>query len=433
MKIHAKLVSFVSVALVVPLLLGVYYVRHFGRLYYQKQQGIIYLMVAEEMAGTLQDGIRQKFQQILNWVSVSALSSMAAGIPVALFSAEEIQTIESTWSSSSTVTGVEQAILSNPLSNSIRAFQRVNPEFAEILMTDRYGRLIGATHPTTDYWQADEAWWKSASGFPAGDGLIEGLLYDESAGVLVIDMVFPVYDPEHPNDFIGVLKVSLHATRFLLRAAPRPWSKELARDIIFPDGRVFARISAGESPDFSRISGETLQQLLTAPERWRTVELNPGTLSLAAAVPMQVMDESPGWQEEPKDTRELYVVVSRDLDKAMMPVREVLRLLTVWGIVAVLLIAVISYLLATYWFARPIKKLRKASMSFVDYIRLSEQGHYEESWESRQKVRQRMNELETIRSRDELQGLSRDFIRMGERMLVFFRQIEERLTDKKPE
>jgi len=128
---------------------------------------------------------------------------------------------------------------------------------------------------------------------------------------------------------------------------------------------------------------------------------------------------------------ELYAVVSSDLIAAMMPVREMLRQLTVWGITASLLIAVIGYLLATYWFARPIKKLRNASESFVHYIKQSEEGRFEDAWESRQKVRQRMTELETIRNRDELKGLARDFIRMGDRMLIFFRQIEERLTDKK--
>jgi HAMP domain-containing protein len=105
--------------------------------------------------------------------------------------------------------------------------------------------------------------------------------------------------------------------------------------------------------------------------------------------------------------------------------------LTVWGVIATLLIASIGYLLAICWFARPIKKLSSASQSFVQYIKMSEQGRFEDSWESRQKVRRRMNELETIRNRDELQGLARDFIRMGERMLIFFRKIEEHLTDKK--
>lgn len=425
MKIHVKLVGFVSAALVVPLLLGVFYVRHFGRLYYQKQQGIIHLMIAEELAGTLQDGIRQKFEQVMNWVTLSSISSLAASVPASLPDMEDILRVESEWKTSGVAGEVESKILLSPVSEAIHAFQQLNSEFAEILITDRYGRLIGASNPTTDYWQADEDWWTAASVLPREKGRILGLVYDESSGVIAIDMAFPVYSRES-SDFLGVLKVSLDATRFLPRAAPRPWSREIARDLVYPDGRLFACIDSGDSPEFTQVPPAVLQQLLDTPDHWKTVEIFPGTLSLAAIAPVQIMSDSTG----ASGIGELYMIVSRDLVAAMMPVREMLSQLTFWGIVVTLTIALVSYLLATYWFARPIKKLRKASHSFVHYIKQSEEGRFEESWESRQIVRKRMNELETIRNRDELQGLASDFIRMGDRMLIFFRQIEEHLSDK---
>lgn len=429
MKIHVKLVGFVSVALIVPLLLGVFYVRHFGQRYYQKQQGIIHLMIAEELAGTLQDGIRQKFEQVLNWVAIGPVASLASSASPPQLDMETVLQIESRWSHISQVGGTEQAVLLSPVSAAIRSFQQLNPEFAEILMTDRYGLLIGASNPTTDYWQADEEWWMSASVLPAGKGRIPGLVYDESAGGVVIDMTFPVYSAGVSPEFLGILKASLNATRFLPRAAPRPWSREIARDLVYPDGKLFVCIDSGDSPEFLQMPEESLRKLLNAPDHWDAVEIIPGTLSLAAIAPIHMtvdsMDHSP--------TGEVYAVVSRDLTAAMMPVHDMLSQLTVWGIAVTLLIALIGYLLATFWFARPIKKLRNASQSFVHYIKQSEEGRFEDAWESRQEVRRRMNELDTIRNRDELQGLARDFTRMGDRMLGFFRKIEERLTDKKQE
>ena len=101
MKIHIKLVGFVSAALVVPLLLGIYYVRHFGRLYYQKQQGIIHLMIAEELAGTLQDGIRQKFEQVLNWAAISPLPSLASAVSGSQPGMDDILRVESMWTQDS--------------------------------------------------------------------------------------------------------------------------------------------------------------------------------------------------------------------------------------------------------------------------------------------------------------------------------------------
>lgn len=431
MRIHSKLVSFVVGALVIPFLMGVFYVRHFGKLYCQKQQGIVHLMIAEQLAGTLQDGVQRKFEQVLSWVSVSPLYSMAAASSVSSFTVENIQQVELLWSSPVEKNEVLQTILSNPLSGYIRSFQKVNPEFAEILMTDRYGRLIGATNPTTDYWQADETWWKTASKFAAATGAIQGLLYDESAEVLAIDMVFPVYSSEFPSDFIGVLKVSLHATHFLQRTAPRPWNKEISRDLILPNGRVFAHLNAGDTAEVSKIPKKALQELLTASDGWGTVDLIPDTLSLAAAVPIQITSEAMPFAEETSGTCQLYAVVSRDLSQVMMPVQKMLRRLTIWTILTTILFASLSYLLVTHWFVRPIKKIRNASLSLVDYIKLGEQGRFEDLWEGQQEANRQLDELKTIRSRDELQDLSRDFIRMGERMISFLRQIEEKLTHKK--
>jgi HAMP domain-containing protein len=430
-RIHAKLVSFVAGALVVPFVLGIFYVRHFGRLYYLKQQGIVHLMIAEELAGTLESGVRQKFEQVISWVVASPLHSLAAAESAPSLSMEQVQQIDSQWSASGRTNEVQQAILSNPLSAYMRAFQRVNPGLAEMQMTDRYGRLIGATGPTTDYWQADEDWWTTASTLPSGDGKTEGLLCDKSAGVLVIEMAFPVYSLESSADFIGVLKVSLHATRFLQQVAPRPWNKEIARDLVLPDGRMVARINPRDTSEFPRLPREVIRELLTAADEWKAVELHPGILSLAAAVPVHILDGAAPGSDEAGSPCQLYALVSRELDEAMMPVQIILRHLTVWGLITALLVAVLSYLLATYWFARPIKKLRNAAVSLVEYIKLSEQGRFEDSWESQQEARRQLGELKTIRGRDELEDLSRDFIRMAERMLGFLRRIEQKLNEVK--
>ncbi|MBC8206865.1 MAG: hypothetical protein ISR85_02575 [Kiritimatiellales bacterium] len=431
MRIHAKLVSFVVGALVVPFLLGVFYIRHSGRSYYQEQQGIVHLMIAEELAGTLENSIRQKFQQVLNWVAVSPLCSMAAEDSVSPFNVEDVQQVESRWSLPLETNEVLRSILSNPLSEYLCAFRRVNPEFAEILMTDRHGRLIGATNPTTDYWQADEGWWKTGSGLAAATGATEGLLYDASSDVLAIDMVFPVYSLKYPADFIGVLKVSLHARRFLKGTASHPWNKEISRDLILPDGRVLVHLNSESAPDVPQIPEAVLRQLLTSRYGWETVELEPDVLSLSAVAPVQIMDRPFAIGEGTNDVGELYVLVSHGLRETMMPVRSVLRQLTVWGVVMALLVAFASYLLATHWFARPIKKLRGASQSLVDYIKLGEQGRFEDLWEGQQKATRRLDELKTIRSGDELQDLSRDFIRMGERMISFLHQLQEKLAGKK--
>jgi HAMP domain-containing protein len=431
MKVHAKLVSLVAGALVVPFFLGIFYIRYVGQRYYREQQGLVHLMVAEELADTLKSGVQQKFMQMQTWVSVSPLYVFVEREGGAEFDISDVERVESKWSDSQHTNETLKAILSNPLSMYIRTFQRINSEFAEILVTDRQGRLVGATNPTTDYLQRDEFWWKTAANLPEGSGSVIGLLYDESVDALVIDMAFPVYTVEDKPEFLGVLKVSLHATRFLQKVAPRPWNKEIGRDLVLPDGRILAHINSGDSPEFPDVPADAFRELLAAKDDWRVVELTPGVSSLAVAAPIHVLYGPSVVREDEEHLCELYVLVHQDLNKAMAPVQNILQQLTIWGILIALLFASLSYLLATHWFASPIKKLRNASLSLVDYIKTSEQGRFEDSWEIQQKARRRLDELESILSRDELHDLSRDFIRMGERMLSFLRRIEEKLIEIK--
>lgn len=433
MKIHAKLVGFVVVALLIPLFLGIFYIHYFGQFYYQKQKGVLYLTIAEELADTLQDGVQRNFQKVSNWIHFGAIPHLIEAVPVPPVNMEEILRMESSWADLSTNDAPLHAILSCPLSVQLRVFQLINPVFAEILVTDRFGRLIGATNPTTDYWQSDEFWWESAAALSREEGLVHGVVYDESADVLAIDMAFPVFSTDAPHEFLGALKVSLHATHLLQLAAPDPWNKEILRDIFFPDGRLLIRLDGGAEPGLSHIPAPVFQALLETTGKWVTVELEPGTPALAAVVRIPIVHGLFISPEGPARTRELYVVVHRDLEATMRPVREMLWQLTFYGVVTALIFALLSYLMTQCWFARPLAKLRAATLSIVKHIQQSEQGRYEDAWDSRLAAKEKLTALEAIHTRDELQDLSADFVRMGGRMLDFHRQLEQELTEKTEE
>ncbi len=59
-------------------------------------------------------------------------------------------------------------ILDNPLSRNIRAINSIENAFGEILVTDASGRLVASTGKTSDYWQADEDWWKETYNYGRG-------------------------------------------------------------------------------------------------------------------------------------------------------------------------------------------------------------------------------------------------------------------------
>lgn len=79
------------------------------------------------------------------------------------------------------------------------------PVFGEIFLTNRYGANVAQTGRTTDYYQADEAWWQ----FAKRDGLyVSDVEYDESSGVHSTDICIRIDDGR--GDMIGVMKAVLN-------------------------------------------------------------------------------------------------------------------------------------------------------------------------------------------------------------------------------
>lgn len=428
MRIHVKLISFVAGILLIPFLLGIFYIHHFGKAYYQKQQGLLHLTIAEELATTLESGIQREFQHILDWVDISPVAPLSeeyASVPLRM---DRVSRIDTAWPELTEQDDSVQAILNNPLSDYLRGFNGINPWFSEIIVTDRHGRLIGATNKSTDYWQADELWWETASAFPNGEGWLSNIRRDESAGVLAVDIATPIYSKKTSHEFMGVLKTSLNIKHLLRQTAPAPWNKHILRDLFFTNGQPLISINGKITPDLPPLTQPTLQQLLALQEQWTTTEITPGEKSLVAAVTMQLTTG-----KSADNPSELLVVVSRNLSDVMMPVKNILRKLMLYAIVSLIVLALISYLIATQGFALPLKKLQHAALSIVQHIQQSEQGRFEDMWETRQAAVEKLGELESIQTHDEIQELSADFIRMGRRVLNFQRQMERELTEKTEE
>ena len=126
----------------------------------------------------------------------------------------EIEDIETAWGDLPIKpSGVLWKVLNNSISRRLRLIQKEDPLIAEILVTDRAGRLVAATQKTSDYFQADEDWWKNAC---KGEGCIytPPVNFDRSAGLWSIDVCIPVRDG---NEVVGIAKVVLDISTWVQR------------------------------------------------------------------------------------------------------------------------------------------------------------------------------------------------------------------------
>ena len=105
---------------------------------------------------------------------------------------------------------IEQA-QNNAVAEGFRTFIGEFPVYAEIFVTDKFGAEVAGSGKTSDYYQADEAWWQSGWNNGIGAIHISNPEVDASAGVVAIDITIPVHADAQAEP-IGVIKGVLEIT-----------------------------------------------------------------------------------------------------------------------------------------------------------------------------------------------------------------------------
>jgi len=110
------------------------------------------------------------------------------------------------WQQGGAVPETLRTIFTNQASAFLADIVRLNPIYKEVLLTDRWGRLVAASGLTSDYVQSDEAWWVEAYGDGVHGALFVGdVHFDESAKTWGIEIAVPVEEPTG-DSLAGVLK-----------------------------------------------------------------------------------------------------------------------------------------------------------------------------------------------------------------------------------
>jgi len=424
MNIRLKLTLLPFIAILIPLLGGIFYIRSAARASYEQQIGVLYLTIAKDMEDALDRDVVGQLHNLEGWIRLFEIDHQLDTLNAVPLDESAVEEIEGRWPSLGPNDEPLRTILNNSIAKKLVSCQKINPHFAELMLTDREGRLVAATNPTTDYWQADEGWWIDATRSSATKSTwTHSIMYDASAGVQAMDIALPIRNKD--GELLGVVKGSLNAVDVLRQLAPDPWNAEITRDILFSDGRLFARLNA-EKPGESipkRVQEEAFASLLASEEACRKVELYPGETSLAVCIPVGMMlDPASG----ASSNSVIYVLVHREYASAIGPVTDVIWTLTKNGTLLVVFTALVGFFLSTIWFARPLGKLRHAALRIGNHVQRQEKGT--EVHRSIRDVESSLKQLDSIRTKDEMQDLAEVFAHMGGRVLNFHRELERELT-----
>jgi hypothetical protein len=121
---------------------------------------------------------------------------------------DEIMKRDKKWQKAEGMDRLIKSFMTNECAQAIFNFQQQHDEFTEIFITDSRGALIGITNRTSDYYQADEAWWQKT--YNGGKGLVYfgEIEYDESSKTEAIGLFVPILNPQSKK-VMGVMKAVL--------------------------------------------------------------------------------------------------------------------------------------------------------------------------------------------------------------------------------
>ncbi len=178
--------------------------------------------------------------------------------------------------------------------NAFLARVRDDSDFVELIVTDRHGFTVAASNPTSDFVQADEAWWQRA--FELGDHQ-DAAEFDESAGATAVGLSVRIEDPGS-GERLGVLKAVLDLSRLVLIISPRSDTTTIQTAVVDSAARVVAsrdvaqllgRLPGADSITLgSAISAATIRRAGAPPERVATTPINRAPWWVVAREPVDV-------------------------------------------------------------------------------------------------------------------------------------------------
>jgi hypothetical protein len=120
---------------------------------------------------------------------------------------EAVRTIDETWQQSREVPPQHADVLTSPAARFLADLVSHDTIYREILLTDRYGRLVAASNKTSHYYQGDEDWWKATvEDGSRGRVTMTDVRWDDNARTHAIEIAVPVPEPGG-DGLAGVLKI----------------------------------------------------------------------------------------------------------------------------------------------------------------------------------------------------------------------------------
>jgi hypothetical protein len=342
------LTVFLIVALPV-LAVGVILVLGSGQARLRDSYGRHLASVAQQTAAAVDAYIFRRILDVAVLARVPDVQRVAASENQRALNAEEVRTLDRRWMSERVVPSIPIAtqVMTNPAAQFFVAIVEHDPIYREIMLTDRFGRLVAASERTTDYFQADEEWWQEAfDDGVRGRVIVSDVVWDESARVFAIDIAVPVADPATGN-LVGILKTSADTREMLAAVSGLQLGSTGQAIVLREDGSiVFGRPSLRPDEQSQFFAADLLRERLQGVRKTMTPELATYFSARDANGQTQLIGIAPSQLGRSSPKLSWLIAVYQNDQELLAPVSN-----QFWHLLVVLALTAIAVLVLALWFS----------------------------------------------------------------------------------
>ncbi|MET0102547.1 MAG: ATP-binding protein [Sedimenticola sp.] len=309
------------------------------------------------------------------------------------------------WISNKGDTDKAREVAAHTLSSTLKAIQQRRPEeYGEMFVTDRLGATVAMTKTLSDYYQADEYWWKSGSKLGDQGAFFDDRGYDETVKSIVVGATVPIRDD---SGVIGVFKIN-YKVKSILDIITR---KNADSEEIIGLARSFGELIVSSRPEdkMALVQHEEEMKAMPAGGWWEDRHGEAGFLgahapvghSFYARVTKGALKGVSG-----ETSREISWYVISELDERIaFESLDILRRTALGLAVGALLLAALLGVLLTRSITSPLERLGRGAKSIgsgaLDHrINLHQKDEFGNLAETFDNMAKRLQE--TLASRDDL-------------------------------
>jgi hypothetical protein len=262
-SINRRVLTVLLIVAVPILVLGAGYVVWGGQARVREAESIQLAQVAEYIASSADAYVFRRIVDVAVIARVMEIRRAAAEASRQPVDMKQIEALDAEWQQNRRLPPALSGLLSSPASRFVSDIAKQDPLYREILVTDRHGRLVAASQLTTDYYQADEGWWKQAlDDGRRGRIFVSDVRFDESAGVYAFEIAAPIAAPDS-DELVGVMKIVASSEEMLAGIGGLQLGSTGQAMLIREDGSIVHSRQTRE-PGARFFAADTLRERLAA-------------------------------------------------------------------------------------------------------------------------------------------------------------------------